>query len=423
MKILQQHAVRFLATARKFHLSASNKCSALYVTSVRAQETYGVLQPNLDAESKFRNLEELKNVIAVRGMENVNVEKLKESWDFLESVKAIKRNIELKREATTKELKELFKDEKKNEKEIKPLKAVSVMLRDNLKSMTQEIAALEDNVILKLLQLPNDLHPKTPPEKNKIFYEVDNSTSMQPHKDLIRFQKNAVEDVTSAKAHLELSLSQICYKTMGGYVKSANSDFVKSVIAEGCGLAHRDASSVLILLSDEDTSPDASVHLVGGASRASFCALFAKTLNAYETLPIKLVTVGRQYYPDRELASPVQTTAAEVFAVLENCREKEYDVYMDMLEDVKCLYNSLSVPYRLVSLSGRELKNWESLSTAIEIFSVRKNEFVQVGFLSLCGPYISRRLLMKYKQKKSSDFLNVITGTVMDFNKVESCLL
>ncbi|CAB3363154.1 Hypothetical predicted protein [Cloeon dipterum] len=268
-------------------------------------------------------------------MQNVNVEKLKESWDFLESVKATKRNIELKREATTKELKELFKDEKKNEKEIKPLKAVSVMLKENLKSMTQEIAALEDNVILKLLQLPNDLHPKTPPEKNKIFYE-----------------KNAVEDFTSAKAHLELSLSQICYKTMGGYVKSANSDFVKSVIAEGCGLAHRDASSVLILLSDEDTSPDASVHLVGGASRASFCALFAKTLNAYETLPIKLVTVGRQYYPDQELASPVQTTATEVFAVLENCREKEYDVYMDMLEDVKCLYNSLSVPYRLDFVRG-----------------------------------------------------------------------
>ncbi|XP_059480477.1 serine--tRNA synthetase-like protein Slimp [Neocloeon triangulifer] len=422
--VLRVGLSRFLVLPRKLHFSAPRKCSALFVSALRAKETTAILLPSLNFEEKLKNIEELKSMLAIRGRTDIDVEKLKESWEFLENVKATKLNLEQKRQAKSKELHELLKDQTKNEKEIKPLTAMVKMLKENFKSMSKEIAALEENVVLKYLHLPNKIHPKTPLDKSKIAFNCESWPLNKLHPALENFQDAGKGDVTEARTHLELFLTSLCYKNFEkDYVKTSNCDFVKSVVAEGCCLKHRDPKSLLILQSEENNSPDSNLHLVGGASRAAFCALFTKSQISVKDLPLKMITVGRQYFPEPETASPNQTTAAELFALVENSREKEYDVYLDILEDVKKLYNSLLVGYRFVSLSGSELKSWESLSTAIEIYSERRKEFVRVGFVSLCGSFISERLLMKYKQDKTSDFPNIITGTVMDFEKVESCFL
>jgi seryl-tRNA synthetase len=419
MKLLQFRPLHFLAAARKFHISAPSTCSALFVSSIRATQTTAILMPHLDFHRKFKDMDALKNTLAARGIDNIELEKMKETFDFIESVKETKSALELKRASTAKQLIELFKNEAENEKNIKPLKAVNAMLRENLKNLSKEIAGLEENFVVKFLNLPNEIHPYTPNE-DKVIFQVNVDQQVNP--ELAKFK--TLDDREDAKVLLELFLSQCCFKSFSGYVKSSNCDFVKSLVVEGVGLKHRDANSVFILHSNEPNTEDSNLHLVGGASVPSFCALFAKSLTASDKLPIKMITVGRNFTPtgDEIHASKCQSTAAELFAVMDSSSEKEYNTYLEILEDIKKFYNLLSVPYRLVTKNGSALKNWETLSTWIEVFSDHQKQFVPVGCVSLCGSFISKRLLMKYKQGKTSNFLNVITGTVVDFKKLELCL-
>lgn len=420
MKLLQLQPLRFLAAARRFHISAPATCSALFVGSIRATQTTAILMPHIDFHGKFKDMDALKNSLAVRGVDNIDLEKMKETFDFIESVKASKSALELKRASTAKQLIELYKNEAENENDIKPLKTVNAMMRDNLKNISKEIAGMEENFVVKFLNLPNEIHPYTPNE-DKVIFQADPNPKLHP--ELVKFKSlNAQEE---AKVLLELFLSQCCFKSFSDYVKSSNCDFVKSLVVEGVGLKHRDADSVFILHSNEPNTEDSNLHLVGGASLPSFCALFAKSLTVFDTLPIKMITVGRNFTPmgDNIPASECQSTAAELFVVLENSSEKEYNTYLEILEDVKKFYSLLAVPYRLVTKRGSALKNWETLSTGIEVFSEHQKQFVPVGCVSLCGSFISKRLLMKYKQGKASNFLNVITGTVVDFKKLELCLL
>lgn len=420
MKLLQFHPFRFLAAARKFHTSSPFTCSALFVGSTRATNTTAILMPHMDFHGKFKNMDALRNSLAVRGIKDVELEKMKETFDFIESIKATKSDLELQRANTAKELIELYKNEAENLKNIKPRKAVNAMLRESLKNISKEIAGLEETFVVKFLNLPNEIHPYTPDE-DKVTFQVEGIKEIHP--ELAKFKLSGGNE--DAKVLLELFLSQCCFKNFSDYVKSSNCDFVKSLVAEGVGLKHRDVDSVFILDSNEPNTEDSNLHLVGGASLPSFCALFAKSFTAFDKLPIKMITVGRNYTPMGEIvpASECQSTVAELFAVMDSSSEKEYRTYLEILEDVKKFYDSLAVRYRLVTKNGSALKNWETLSTWIEVFSEHEQQFVNVGCVSLCGSFISKRLLMKYKQGKTNDFLNVITGTVVDFKKLESCLL
>lgn len=424
--------------ARHLHTSVPHLGSALYITGQKASETYSVLTPHIDCDSKFNNISQLQENVSARGLD-INVEKLKKSWDFLKSVKETKYQLESRREETSKKIRTLASEKsEKSDSEINGLKILGKMLRDNLKTITKEIWELEESVILRILALPNDLHPDTPLTEEVVIEEGSkplaqtSPSHLQVGKetDVLKFISPLCYYLQNSAAEFEISLTQYCADFLNNahYIPTCNSDFVKSVIVEGCGYSHTDPNCVFILQSS-DNKEDAKLHLVGGASLLSFCALFTRQETVMSEDPLKLFSLGRHYSPPVHTNMPglfnvAQESSVELFITTVSCQNQLLAAFNSALELIKELYQSLGLSVRLVRCSASQLKTWESLKVSIQMFSPHTQDYVEVGHVSMCGTYISKRLLMKYQGSDGEkDFLNVVSGRVLNVPRVLACLL
>ena len=209
------------------------------------------------------------------------------------------------------------------------------------------------------------------------------------------------------------------------------SDFSRSVIVEGTGLDHEDFRESFILTDVEpDKNPSSRIHLVGGASLISFLAMHTKQLINPKNFPLRYFTTGRQYTPFPDDLVPVglftvcQSSAAHGFAMVTESGSEEYKLEFEkLLQKVIQIYDNIGIHYRIVMRPAFELRPWESLRVSIELWSSFSQQYVEVGFVSACGDFLSKRLLIAYQTKDGRNFPAVISGTVLSVPRLLACLL
>jgi seryl-tRNA synthetase len=418
--------------------------SALYITGDEAKGIFSVITPHIDIEDRFKEMSALKRSVELRGM-RVDLDKLKDSWEILKSVEADKNTLENRRLDVAKKIKEIKKENYDALKETEKLKLQGKLLREDLKTTVKAVWELQKKVMTKVLSLPNNLHPDTPSEGTKTVSQFGSESRMKQTESHVRIgRKLDILDYINPMCYYlkgDAVLFELCvlhYFTgklcRNNFIQFCNSDFGRSVVVEGCGLDHEDPNVTYILKDIDDilhTKDVNRLHLVGGASILSFCSFHAKQIIPITALPLRLVAMGRQYKPNTHLDGTnlsglfgvCQASSVELFISTTdnfNMMMNEFDRTVAAVTEI---YRELGFPFRVVYMPARSLKSYESLRASFQMYSSYMQSYIEIGNVSICDDYISKRLLIRYEAETKQRFTQIVSGTVVSVPRLLGCVL
>jgi len=331
-------------------------------------------------------------------------------------------------------------------------------LRELEKKLKAQRDQIEEDFVLKYLDLPNLLHPDTPLSQPLVLHQQPGSTQvsetqMNSHAKLCSDQLTFTDHgayLEGDLAMMELNLSASAQQILDdlGYEMMSGPDFARSVILEGCepgadvvgsgGTSHAFPMAKIKEIGGHETGM--GLHLVGSASLYPFVAQLVKhVVISPNVAPIRQFTVGRRYKPNnvqssgKSLFQVPQTTCVQMFTASLDQQEMELQLE-EMVEAAKGFYDKLRLPYQIKIAPAPELSRAESKKLVVTVPAVgTPSGEVVVGELSLYDDFISNRLMTLYvseQQKvgtqgstdKYSGF-HIAAGTLVDVTKVIGSLV
>lgn len=437
---------------RKTFLSTNferNYSSALYISGNKAYKAFAFLSPYLDCDERFADMEKLRKELVLRGMNDVDVVQLKNAWDFYLKMIADRSALENNNSELAGRVRGLLESSEctaEQEQEVLKLRTQLNIIRQDLKTIKEAIWELDEDVMVRILKLPNELDPKTPVDESVVLksvgsapellqedrrrHHVDVGTSL----DLLEYTNPMHYYLCNDAALFELAVLGHAGRIFGesDMVRIVGTDFSRSLVVEASGLNHEDPTAAFVLENHNEVergSPN-RMHLIGGASLVSFLILHTKQLINPNQFPLKYFTTGRQYTPvprDAQacgLFTVCQASVAHAFVMVKDARSEEYETrFNELLENVCRLYDDLGVHYRVVMRSAYELQPCEGLRVSFEMWSPFANQYIEVGHLSAYGTYFSKRLLITYQTPRGREFPMIISGTVLSVPRLLACML
>lgn len=410
-------------------ISKKYSTSKLYIPYNQTSDICVVVEPYVDLENRLNNIKILKDNITLRGL-NINLDHICDNWsNFLKARDEIV-NLNIEKQKLTEQLKKTKKD---NDDEVNKIRESRSKVMTRLKSLREHISILEKDVVIPSLCIPNSLHPECPKSEVKILFQHHGKTKFDNKDGISHLEIGKALDclnyVNSVLFYLKNEAS-LCEQAIVTYFNESleklnfipfcNSDLIRSVVLEGCGLSIDNADQTFIL-------SEKNLHLVGGASLQSFCALLTKQSVGGNKLPLKLYSTGRLYKPSNNnnnngLFTAVQTNAIQLLiGAMDECKAKEQ--FDETLAIYKQIYQDIGLDYRIVYSPVSALENWESLRAQVELYSVSRQDYIAVGSLSISGNFISKRLRIYWSSKDKHDFLHIVSGKIVDINILLACLL
>lgn len=409
--------------------------SALYLTGDKAHTTFSVLTPHLDFEERLRNKDKLEKNLKLRECD-INLDELARIWNFYKHVESKHDDLEDARESISQTIKNLAKRGGKYAEKINNLKAHGKIVKEDLRVLKESLWSIEEKAAIQVLALPNDLHEKTPENEELIIHSYLNHVATSSNKfhldsDIIEYANPYNYYLKNDAAVFDLySTFYFSDKLLGKkFIQFSNSDFSRSVIVEGCGEEYSDNSKVFTVneIDLEHKHENSRLHLTGGASLTAFMAFYSRH-NIFPTLlPLKYFTVGKKYQPVKSevksLLNVSQETAVNIFIATKDSIEDMNQHFEIVLKDAIEIYETLGYHFRVSFVPAKQLQKWESLRVSFQMFSVHLNKYVEVGNISLCGNYISKRVLFNYGKAADLNYPCIITGTLFSVPKLLACVL
>lgn len=420
--------------------------SALYVSGNKAYKMFSFLSPYMDFDERFAGVDKLQKNLASRGMD-VDVVQLKEVWDFYKKMVADKHALEDNNTELGGRIKVLYESAEhttEQEQEMLKLRMQLRIIREDIKTMKEAIWDLEQDVIEKLLKLPNELDPRTPIGEPVILKSVGSVTEISEKSrshidigtslDLLEYKNPMHYYLSNDAALFELAVLTHAGRVLGGnnMVRIIGTDFSRSFVVEASGLNHKDPMTAFMIENHNEVergSPN-RMHLVGNASMISFLAFHTKQLINPKNLPLKYFATGKQYTPlPRDshacgLFTVCQASIAQTFVVVKDRKSEEHRIlFEELLETVCRLYDDLCDHYRVVMRSASELQSCEEMRVSFEMWSPFMNKYIEIGHISTYGDFFSKRLLIAYQTSTGRDFPAIISSTVLSVPRLLACLL
>ncbi len=424
---------RFSTSFRRFR---HHHRSPLVVLGDEGDAKKNTVIPDMSPEDVRRRIDDqqlVKNVSLRKLGDKIDIEALKANyadWVKAESdFKALDDRIEKAREKI------------KDHEEISGMKKAEYEevirnSRKERKSLANERIRLEEEVVLPFLDLPNRLHSDCPEHEDKIMFEhFEQGNSKLPQisaEDVSEAFFDGLQFLTGRAAKLELEL---CEKAENHLKEEelemiSAPDFSRSVVVAGCGIDPEDGKTTLALNPRHDFS-HRDMHLVGGASLPALVAFYSKQVPQRASwLPERRFCIGRQYETLSGSGMPTQSTAVQLIGVAENETQQE-EIFIEFFKLFQTFYGvELQTTFRLVNRSADKLGTAEMLRVAVEMAERKDAEsFIEVGYLSIYGNYLSRRLMLKTIDEETAQNpdrlkdLFIVGGTFLDVTKVIQSLI
>ncbi|XP_066590891.1 serine--tRNA synthetase-like protein Slimp isoform X2 [Prorops nasuta] len=420
--------------------------SALYVTSEQANKTCVHFLPYLDFDERYADLDKLQHEICLRGL-NMDVAAMKESWQFYKDVDKKRQLLVEKRKEISKTMMEILAGKQVTENKenaIEALRNQGRILKNDLKEIKHTLSDLEETIVVRALKLPNELDDRTPKKEpvilktvgklkldekcTKSHIEIGSSLNLLEYRNPMNYY------LSNEATVFELGLLKHAGKLLSGagMLRVSGTDFCRSSVVEASGIDHEDPASVFIL-KHNDTFENLLInrmHLVGGASLISFLAMHTRHIINSDCFPLQYFSLGKQYMPSsfggasNGLFNVNQESIVQAFVVAKNENSDEYRQEFDKLLEKTCdLYNDVCEHYRVVLRPAAQLQTSESLRISFELWSSFLQQYIEVGYISAFGTYLSKRLLITYKMNNDTKFPSVIAGSLVSVPKLIGCLL
>lgn len=383
----------------------------------------------------------------LRGI-NVSAQEVKSTWDFYQNIDTNRRKVEDKRAAVAQRVKQLSKLPQPSAEEEQELNGLAVqgrVLKQELRTLKEILWELQETVIPRVLQLPNDLHKNTP-ETSEIVLKVVGTKPVQQSSEapqdhvtigkslgLLDYLNQMHFYLCDEAALFEVAVQSYASQLLAteGLLRVAGTDFARSLLVEAAGMDHEDPFSTFMLKNNEklDEKSVNRLHLIGGASLISFLAMHTKQLVNPKHFPLRYYATGRSYTPsvikpmDLGLFGVCQTSAIHCMSIIRE-NDGECDNEFERLIDAGTkLYDGFGRHYRVVMRSAGQLEPAECCRVSFELWSTYYGDYVEVGHVSMYGDYLSKRLLIAYQTPRGRGYPAIISGTVLNVNRVLGCLL
>lgn len=421
--------------------------SALYISGKKANKDYSYLAPYLDFDTRFADLERLQKDLSLRGLD-IDATEIKKAWDFYKSVNTKKLSIEKTMGGIKREIGKFYgrKDlTAEEEQEFSKLQTNLDVVKADLTEIKNTLWTLDETIVEKLLKLPNEVDQGTPHEgpvilKRSGILNVLPEEARKSHLEigtdlgLVEYRNPMQCYLCNDAALFELGVLGFAGKvfSVDNMIRVAGSDFSRSLVVEGSGLNHENPYDAFLINNHSEVEKESPnrMHLVGGSSLISFLAMHTKQLINPNHFPLKYFSTGRQYTPFAAGSTPIglftlcQASTAHVFMIVKDAKSEEHSAEFENLLNTVCkLYDGICDHYQVVTRPASDLRPWETMRVSFELWSQFTKQYIEVGHISVCGHYFSKRLLIAYQTPTGRDFPAVISGTVLSVPRLLGCLL
>lgn len=107
--------------------------------------------------------------------------------------------------------------------------------------------------------------------------------------------------------------------------------------------------------------------------------------------------------------------------------EKSWEAFDEMMENSEAFYQSLGLPYRVVSIVSGALNNAASKKLDLEAWFPYQGEYKELVSCSNCTDYQSRALEIRFGAKTQTDvkkkYVHCLNGTLCATTRTLCCLL
>ncbi|KAG4075085.1 hypothetical protein HA402_008150 [Bradysia odoriphaga] len=410
------------------HRTLQRNASSLLVTD---QRNHAAVKPYIDFGAKLHNKQKLEQNIRQRKLNiDLNELYLLHSLDL-----STKRSKLAQLEQKKKDLETAYSNVDRKvegiESLLKSLKLDAAKTKTEFKTLAEDIKAYEE----KFLDLPNDIHERTPLDADEVCFSYSSQRSIddaENHLDKVNYLEYHDPFCYFLKgdaAKCELQLPHHCKKIFRsfGFAPFSNPDFVRSILAEGAGIRLND---LLEIVEKNAKNKFNRLHLAGSGSMLSFLGFVTK-LSVYQSrLPLKFVSSGKIFSLadtgsiDQGLYSTCQTTNVQLFGV--TIDESESLLQFDeTLEQMIEFYQRLDRTFRVRYVTADKLAQAEQFRADFEVYSPHRKCFVPTGHLSSYGDFISKRLLIAFRKDSRSKFKfsHLISGNIINVTRFIAILL
>ncbi|XP_063703267.1 LOW QUALITY PROTEIN: serine--tRNA synthetase-like protein Slimp [Culicoides brevitarsis] len=345
-------------------------------------------------------------------------DQIKMQHDLLLDIERIMANLE----AAKKEVNKKF-NEAETKEILEKCQYEGKLIREDIRSLKEVLVSLREEVNLISQKLPNFLHEKVPlGDEKDIFYEQPGTFMKQGTTETQRNSFPNCTFSTEKDAWLDLILDESC-RTFDA--RKFRSNIKSGLFKEFCDTRRRNFAEENCAVYEEDLHvEDQFLKLVGGGSFASFLPYITKLSLFSSALPLKLVTMGREYgaFDDPQAGRmPSQAQTVSIFEA--NKTENDSLDRIDALCDIyKNYYSTYGQSFRFNYAPAKDLTPSEALRIDVEVESAYTNEFVTVANIRYFGNYISKRTLFNFRQENSKKiaFPYMIGGTFLHMPKLLS---
>ncbi len=340
-----------------------------------------------------------------------------------------------------KQIGELMRQGKKAEAE--ELKAKTPVLKEQVKTFGEKLAALEQEQLNKTIQLPNLPHISVPlgntPEENETIFEHGEKpilTQKLPHwelaakYDIIDFELGnkitgagfPVYKGKGAKLQRALINFFLDHAEAAGYREMQPPIVVNEASGFGTGqLPDKEGQMYHVGIDNLYLIPTAEVPVTN---------LYRDVIVREEELPIKNCAytpcfrreAGSYGAHVRGLNRLHQFDKVEIVQIAHP--DKSYEVLEEMSSYVQSLLQKLELPYRVLRLCGGDMSFTSALTYDMEVWCAAQERWLEVSSVSNFETFQSNRLKLRYKGKEGKAQLpHTLNGSALALPRIVATLL
>ncbi|SMO37895.1 serine--tRNA ligase [Solitalea koreensis] len=344
--------------------------------------------------------------------------------------------------AMAKSIGELMRDGKKDE--VEKIKQKTSLIKEDIKTLGEELSELEQHVHNSLVLLPNLAHSSVPagvtPEENEVVLTHGDVPKLPEHA-LPHWELAAKYDIIDFELGVKISGAGFpVYKGKGAKLQRALINF----FLDNAAKAGYDEVQPPIVINEASgfgtgqlPDKEGQMYFIGEDNLYLVPTAEVPVTNIYrdeivkeDQLPIKNTAytpcfrreAGSYGAHVRGLNRLHQFDKVEIVQIAHP--EKSYEILEEMSEYVQTLLKKLELPYRVLRLCGGDMSFASALTYDMEVFSAAQGRWLEVSSVSNFETFQANRLKLRFKGNEGkAQLAHTLNGSALALPRIVASLL